>query len=571
MKNMKNIWVKVALPTIVGLAITSCSDFLDVDPLTMVTEDNFWDEKNDVDEIVTGCYTRMQESDFCKRLFIWGEVRSDNVAKGDDNLSSTSDENYILTENILATNGYTDWSSFYAVIDRCNLVIEKAPEVAEIDPSYLESEVNATIAEVSALRALCYFYLVRTFKDVPYYTYAITNDEQDLELPATDGDAIIDSCIADLEDVQWNALSAWPKVNGQDISYGRITQDAIHALLADMYLWRENYSQAAYYAQLVIDSKQEYFEDNYSSNYNVDGYPLIPDYSSGGVQSSAGAAYNAIFGTGGSAESIFELDFSDDVDEKWNDAVADFFYGTVDDATEVGIFGPSEPLLSEYSSQSLFYGNSTTEYRLRESIYADDESSATDGGQIAKYTYETIDPTKEHGDNSSNTDRSSKDDANWIFYRTSDMMLIRAEALICQMSDNDTLSTNDQALRDEALELIQAIEDRSSSSGTASISDATSSKSDMFDLVYDARRREFLFEGKRWFDLVRRSRKEGDTDYLVDQVKEKYTENSSVATSKLGNMNAIYWPYNDDELDVNPNLTQNPAYPDEGSSYESTR
>ena len=65
-------------------------------------------------------------------------------------------------------------------------------------------------------------------------------------------------------------------------------------------------------------------------------------------------------------------------------------------------------------------------------------------------------------------------------------------------------------------------------------------------------------------------RLEGNTTYLVDAVSDKFTENAATATGKLGNMMAIYWPYNYDELQVNPNLTQNPAYPEAGDSYEST-
>ena len=90
------------------------------------------------------------------------------------------------------------------------------------------------------------------------------------------------------------------------------------------------------------------------------------------------------------------------------------------------------------------------------------------------------------------------------------------------------------------------------------------------DLVFDERRREFLFEGKRWFDLVRHTRRDGNTDYLVDAVQSKFTENAATATGKLKNMMAIYWPYNYDELQVNSNLKQNPAYPEACDSYEST-
>ena len=82
MNKMKKIWFRSAFLAMVGMSMTSCGDFLDIYPLTMVYEDNYWNEKNDVDQIVTGCYTRMQDDDFVRRLFIWGESRSDNTRRG---------------------------------------------------------------------------------------------------------------------------------------------------------------------------------------------------------------------------------------------------------------------------------------------------------------------------------------------------------------------------------------------------------------------------------------------------------------------------------------------------------
>lgn len=90
----------------------------------------------------------------------------------------------------------------------------------------------------------------------------------------------------------------------------------------------------------------------------------------------------------------------------------------------------------------------------------------------------------------------------------------------------------------------------------------------MIELVYQARRRELMFEGKRWFDLVRRSIRDGNTTYLRSQVQNKY--NSATTANKFGDFNAVYLPYNHNEVVVNENLQQNPAYPEEGESYEST-
>ena len=72
--------------------------------------------------------------------------------------------------------------------------------------------------------------------------------------------------------------------------------------------------------------------------------------------------------------------------------------------------------------------------------------------------------------------------------------------------------------------------------------------------------RELLFEGKRWFDLIRRSRRDGNTTKLIGAALTKYTENQSAIRSRLSSMDAIFWPVSENELKVNPLLKQNPAY-----------
>ena len=54
--------------------------------------------------------------------------------------------------------------------------------------------------------------------------------------------------------------------------------------------------------------------------------------------------------------------------------------------------------------------------------------------------------------------------------------------------------------------------------------------------------------------------REGNTDYLISQAGRKYTNNKSAAESKLKRIDAIFWPYNEEELKVNGNLVQNPAF-----------
>ena len=78
--------------------------------------------------------------------------------------------------------------------------------------------------------------------------------------------------------------------------------------------------------------------------------------------------------------------------------------------------------------------------------------------------------------------------------------------------------------------------------------------------MFDERQRELMFEGKRWFDLVRLSRRDGENTRMINKVLPKFQENVSVIRIKLSTQDILYWPYSKQELKQNPYLTQNPAY-----------
>ena len=59
--------------------LTSCSDFLEIEPLSEIVLENFWNEKADVDGIIAGCYSGMQADGLVRRMIIWGEARSENI------------------------------------------------------------------------------------------------------------------------------------------------------------------------------------------------------------------------------------------------------------------------------------------------------------------------------------------------------------------------------------------------------------------------------------------------------------------------------------------------------------
>ena len=351
--------------------MTSCSDFLEIEPLNEIVLENFWNEKADVDGIIAGCYSGLQADALVRRMIIWGEARSENIGAG---LNSTDDANLlnVLNENIMATNGYTSWDGFYNIINRCNTVIKYAPAVAASDPSYSDSELQANIAEMVALRSLCYFYLIRTFRDVPYSTEAFTDDDQKFDLPATKFDVVLDSLINDLERVKGQAVKYYPTTTPL-YQTGRITQDAIHAMLCEMYLWKKNYQQCIYYADLVIASKKAMAEEIQSmggiGGYTVgstaggtnvfdrfNGYPLVSEQVMSGIY---GNAYATLFGQDVESESalarqeiIFQLVFKDDPNGNSmpaNSAI-NLFYGNASVAR--GYLAPSDYVLDDIAKES---------------------------------------------------------------------------------------------------------------------------------------------------------------------------------------------------------------------------
>ena len=153
-------------------------------------------------------------------------------------------------------------------------------------------------------------------------------------------------------------------------------------------------------------------------------------------------------------------------------------------------------------------------------------------------------------------------------------MLLKAEALTQKLqegSDQATIEHNNPILA-QAFSLVNAVNKRSvcqtNLTDTLVASDHLT-KEQMDNLVFRERQRELMFEGKRWYDLVRHARRDGNTSFLAQAALRKVTTGSSLIAVKLQKMDAIYWPINNEEMKVNPNLRQNPAFASgENESYK---
>ena len=537
--------------------LVSCSDFLDILPMNDVVLENYWTERADVSSVLNSCYESLESGDALMRMGIWGELRSDNLVKG---ANVPNDINEILKENIVSTNPYCNWSKFYECINRCNTICHYAPQVQAIDPNYSEEEMKANVAEAATLRAISYFYLIRTFRDVPYSTRPSIDDTQSFILPATKFDDVLDSLINDLERVKDDAVRRYmvDRVDGSRYTFpaensSRITRQAVWAVLADLYLWKGDWDNAVKYCDLVIEAKTKQYEElvervgDIKEIDLVDSIPMILESPVGGGGITCGSSYNDIFGRGNSFESIFELYFLNEENKPQNTWVKNY-YGNSRNSR--GYLSANELMLGEVikNSNTLF---KRTDGRFWESCDYSDFAIRKYVRRSVSYTTKNV--TTENGLQLSESLRpEARFNAPWILYRLSDVLLIKAEALIERGNGDDF---------EQAFKLINIVNKRANNlTETLKKADYVITKLQMENLVMEERQREFMFEGKRWFDLVRRSRRDGNTVYLVSAVQNKFEQNGNAIRIKLSDMNIIFMPYSKNELKVNPQLSQNPAY-----------
>lgn len=607
-KNIKSL----ALAGVACLGLASCGDFLVIEPKTFVSEDNFWNEKTDVQQMVTGLYVKMQNDAFIRRCVVWGETRCDNIVQG-LNASTYTNLDRTLKEDLLSSNEFCGWTTFYDVINNCNIIITRSDEVAENDPTFTPSDVLATKAECTFLRSLCYFYLVRAFKDIPYYTVAIQSDDDIPALPAISGDIVVRNLIADLEACVGNALKAYPKDTNSryNSNCNRATQNAIYALLADLCLWDGQYQKCVDYCQKVIDAKynqymEEYTnvvnmsggspvlfkntEDTYNFNGIAKGFPLYPCFSG----NTYGNTFDHIFGGNqNSFESIFELAFTyDGSDGNYlaNDAMAALYgnYFSSKGNNGEGFMAVDEKIVTDIvnnTNGSIFENRYDVRYyeNLYNSKFSTNEYTEA---YIAKYvnTGVTIEastgltlPFKPSFSISTISNR------NFIFYRLTDVMLMQAEALIELGSENVTYdeegnptSTGIDDNLKRALYIIWTVNRRSNmvpntSNNTYALDiNKYSTKASLEELVLKERRRELMFEGKRWFDLLRLCHRDKNTEAIKNRVSAKGSSTSS--NSLFTNYESLFWPYHKEEVRKNKDLNQKPYYgsDDEDGNYAST-
>jgi hypothetical protein bacD2_14755 len=611
---------------VLGGGMTSCEDYLTLYPTTSITEEEFWNTRNDVNNVRASAYYQLTQC--TGKILAWGEFRSDNVE-----LSDMSKANYrYMQEAVLQpSENLYDWSAFYKGINFCNKVLEHGQQMVDkgTDPSFTNIEWQPMKAEMVSLRALYYFYLVRSFRNVPFVRHSISTDAEALVAreKAVPGQVIMDSLIHEVEAVLPTAAINYGRNSSNK---GRWTRTSIHALLADMYLWRAGMvyngrakgfpvvnekgdtlsaaqekslatdlmKKTISHADYVIKEQMDEFKLNLDLNNvpqddkrRAQTYPLIQsEASSSGIFD---AGYSDVLGSSNSSESVFELQY-DGVNVK-NGVITEMFYGNSGSGGyKSGLMLANPSLFSKDAPVDPAKGYGRTDMRFVSYTLRNDESAKTNAVSIVKGAAKSVfitfsgtalgDITKSTG--SYSMQEASSQSTNWPVYRLSDMMTLKAEAMarlggfgLPDYPERDTYRILDELFRRNnptadtvaassnlfckrlrSYKAFKADDDKDGTGWKKRYEDYGSP----LKLAFNERQREFLGEGKRWYDIVRECEFRGATkDVLSDWVGL-----SSVVRNRLRSLWSLYNPIYLEELKVNGKeygsktgqLTQNPAW-----------
>ena len=566
MKILSNIYRKSVLATAVafGALMSSCTDYLTIIPADVVVEENFWQTKDQVNGMLATSYLKLLSNDAVTKAIVWGEMRSDNMTYPP---SYNTDIKNIVEANIIDENSYCRWGIYYEAINYANLVLEDAPKVVESDPDFSEGDLSVVMGEMYAMRALCHFYLVRTFRDIPLALKSAKNDAEIPEYKQVKPLEALNQIMEDLDRAE-NMVMKSGAFSTEQQNLGRITKNAVLAIKADVNLWRAAF--ATYNGNneaIVNDYYNECVEDCRTIIANMDnqleeenkGKPAVEKFAYNLIQnrgevkekesSHKSTAYDEIFGSKNSSESIFELQVQGDNIK--NGAFNGVYrvYGT-EGNPGLGVV-PQGFVTSNYEEDDL-RAYSFTNLKSFKQTNTDNQNTC-----IVKYAAKASPATSFR--------KSDEWDANWIVYRRTDVMLMMAEA----MAARSTAVEDDFR---EAFNIVKAINTRSRIDSTDVMNplkvEKYLDKEASLELIRKERLLELSYEGKRWFDLVRLALKEKSTD-KIKFVADKLGGGAGVVKTKMSTIDGLFLPIHIDELRYNKNLKQNPAYGEkEGNSME---
>ncbi len=504
---MKLIQYILILPFL--MVLTGCSKFLDKQPNSFNSEDNYYLNTTQVESGVIGCYASLR--DVYNIDFILAGLRSDDayISQSDGDINTID----FFTEE--TTNSYIEgyWKAAYNTIKQCNIVLKYLENVT--DPAKkIQFE-----GEARFIRAHMYFNLIRLFGAVPLVLNEVAYNDT-INTRRIDTNIVYRQIISDFD----SAILKLPTISS-NLQVGRVNNYAAKGMLAKVYLTLGNRTkQATYY-----DSSKYLLLDLLN---NPGSYQLLPNYTS-------------VFGVNNemNPEIIYAVRYQSNAN-----GIGNVF--TYDMEHIAGSPG--------FKAASDFRGN--TPFPAADSIRKNQTfiplmlRSSTTGLPTTSYftggKYQ--DPTSVQNDGGND----------FIVLRYADIIMMYAE-VENEINGNAPLTATDATNPTSRLYQLNRIRARAAGPIPANVpvylynATAVKTQASFRSTIQAERRREFGEEDQRWYDLIR-----WGEPYFINSINTHLT--ATKAANLLTDDHQMLYPIPQREIDIVGNksiLWQNPGYP----------
>lgn len=534
-KMIKNILLSFS----VVLCLVGCNS-LDQSPEYQHTDDTFWLSVENSDLLVNMAYSQMYGANK-----LW-----DDEALGDNLIQGRNNNDIRLIRNGMADPSLnhfaSEWKGAYEGIKTCNKYLENVDRVPGMAADFKAQRTS----EIRFIRAFLLFRLTNFYGDIPFFIRDITLEESK-KISRTPKKDVLNFIHNELDEIM-DILPATPSAKG------RISKGAAVAFQTRAYLYENNWDMVIKYADRLINQQPTYGSYELFPNYETLFYSenkynkeVILDYGYSSSKRSWGEMYSRVPMSQGAflnhAAPIQEL-----VDVYWTvnglpiskDQEYDPSrpYENRDPRLSCSIVYDGFNWVDEKGNSHIIrtsYGSGT-----KDSWEGINSNNSITGYYIRKY----FDPRSREKLN------NYQQENNIIMFRYADVLLMYAEA----MFESGKMS---QSVWDIT---IKKLRERAGFSASSALEYPSSLSADeMRELIRNERRIELVFEGLRYYDIIRW--KEGKK-YLDGAAHGARFANNNTSYILLDNRKFnegkdYLWSVPRDEMHKNPNLKpNNPGY-----------
>jgi len=516
---------KILICLSVGLLwLTSCNEFLDESPKSSLTDVDYYKTEAQAKANVNYLYRNGAPGRISNApsAYIGPKASITGMLTGYFSNSYEGQEVVCKYSRLLTRQDHTNeisdtsddiWDNCYSAINVANNAIVSIPKIS-MEPAV----ANKLTAEAKFFRAFNYFYLVKTFGDVPLLLEPTTLEN--LYPARTASASVYEQIVSDLKEAIAVLPAATFAANGH-----RITKYVAAMTLADVYFHKGDYTNAKTYAKMVVESS----------------HSLTPN-----ANLTSNSAYNKLRST----DDLNEVIYCQEYDASINDGSWWPTYSFSSAATGVfgtysifeRVYGPIDQFLNVYASNDLrIQPNQFFHWK-----YTNPNTGKTwtaPVGQAGCWYYYDEDALLTTG-------KATKD---WNFYRLAEAYLDYAEAI-----------AQTDGVTEEAASYLAQIQLRANTEGKTEAQIKSGllalSKQSFIEACWTERIREFPLEFKIWDDCVRTMK--FPVISATEKGKVSYVgligaQNAAGATFKATD---LVFPISLSELQRNPKLTQNAGY-----------